>query len=86
MALVTFCGRLMGIVDSDAGVLDRLIMSDEVNFRLSRYINKQNYRHWSDQQPRDVLGKATHSLKVTAWSGVSALKLLELISLEKEFA
>ncbi|KAJ4429943.1 hypothetical protein ANN_22147 [Periplaneta americana] len=50
--------------------LHRLIMSDEAHFDLSDYVNKQNFRYWSDEHPFQVWEKPLHSPKVTVWCGI----------------
>jgi hypothetical protein len=42
-------------------------MSDEAHFHLSGYINKQNFRYWSDNNPMQLHEKPFHSEKVTVW-------------------
>jgi hypothetical protein len=58
-------------VGNDEGVLDVLLMSHEAHFHLSGYVNKQNFRYWSDKNPMQIRGKLSHSEKVTIWHGVS---------------
>jgi hypothetical protein len=68
---VNFHRQFLDIVNNDEGVLDVLIMSDEAHFHLSSYINKQNFRYWSNNNPIQLHKKPLHSEKVTVWCGVS---------------
>jgi hypothetical protein len=65
-------------------VFFRLIMSDEAHFHLSRYVNKQNFRYWSDEQPGQVFEKSLHHSKVKIWHGVSAFGITGPYFFEEE--
>jgi hypothetical protein len=41
----------MEILDLDIDVLSLLVMSDEVQFHLSEYVFKQNFRNWTEEHP-----------------------------------
>ncbi|KAJ4434395.1 hypothetical protein ANN_22955 [Periplaneta americana] len=49
-----------------------LIMSDEANFCLSGYVNKQDFRYWAPQNPREIFERPLHSPKVVVWCAVAA--------------
>ena len=49
-----------------------LITSDEAHFHLSGYVNKQNFRYWSDQNPHNLMKKPLHSKRVTVWCAVGS--------------
>ena len=44
-----------------------LICSDEAHFHLSAMVNKQNFRYWSDSNPRHLHEQPLHNPKVTVW-------------------
>ena len=46
-----------------------LIMSDEAHFHLNGTVNKQNFRYWASENPRELHQRPLHSPKVTAWCG-----------------
>lgn len=48
-----------------------LVMSDEAHFHLDGYVNKQNFRYWSDTNPQELHERPLHSSKVTVWCGIS---------------
>ena len=47
--------------------------SDEVHFRLSGTVNKQNFRYWAENNPCDLHQRPLHSPLVTVWCAVSRL-------------
>ena len=51
--------------DPDFG--KKIIFSDEAHFWLSGFVNKQNCRIWSDENPREIHQVPLHSEKVTVW-------------------
>jgi hypothetical protein len=63
---VNFCRQFLHLGVNDR-VLDVLILSREVQFHLFIYVNKHNFRYWSDNNLMQIYNKPLHSLKVTAW-------------------
>ena len=47
-----------------------LIMSDEAHFYLNGTVNKQNFRYWASENPRELHQRPLHSPKVTVWCGM----------------
>ena len=48
----------------------KIIFSDETYFDFGGYVNKQNYRIWSTENPHAYIEKPTHpSPRVTVWCG-----------------
>ena len=47
--------------------------SDEGHFHLSGTVNKQNFRYWAENNPRDLHQRPLHSPRVTVWCAVSRL-------------
>ena len=45
----------------------KIIFSDEDNFYLSGYVNKQNCRIWGTENPHAYIEKTTHPKRVTVW-------------------
>jgi hypothetical protein len=56
--------------------LDCLMISDEAHFHLSGVVNKQNYRYWSDSNPKIIHEQPLHSPKVTVWAGISQFGII----------
>ena len=48
------------------------ICSDEAHFHLSGMVNKQNFRYWSQNNPRELHQRPLHSPKVTVWCAMGS--------------
>ena len=48
------------------------ICSDEAHFHLSGTVNKQNFRYWSQNNPRELHQRPLHSPKVTVWCAMGS--------------
>lgn len=66
----TACLNILAQMAEEPTLLDRLFMSDEANFFLSGYVNKQNYRYWADENPRIFHQRPQWSSKVVVWCAV----------------
>lgn len=53
-----------------------IIFSDEAHFHLNGFVNKQNFRFWSAEQPSLKHQKPLHCQKVTVWAAISARGLI----------
>lgn len=47
------------------------ISSDEAHFHLSGTVNKQNFRYWAAENPRELHQRPLHSPYVTVWCAVA---------------
>ncbi|GFU55379.1 hypothetical protein TNCV_200411 [Trichonephila clavipes] len=45
----------------------RILFSDEAHFWLNGYVNKQNYRIWSEANPQVYVETPLHPEKLTVW-------------------
>ena len=61
-----------------------LICSDEAHFRLSGMVKKQNFRYWSDSNPRQLHEQPLYSSKVTVWCAMGNFGVWELLFFEEE--
>ena len=48
------------------------ICNDEAPFHLSGMVNKQNFRYWSQNNPRQLHQRPLHSPKVTVWCAMGS--------------
>ena len=67
-----FSNAFLRLCENDMSVIDNLFMSDEAHFHLNGYVNKQNFRFWSNFNPHELHEKPLHSEKVTVWCAISA--------------
>jgi len=71
-ARVGFCQEMLDLISEDEDLVKNIWMSDEAHFHVSGFVNKQNFRYWSQANPRALHEKPLHSQKVTVWCAVSA--------------
>ena len=53
-----------------------LLTSDEAHFHLSGFVNKQNFRYWSDENPQQLVQQPLHSKRVTVWCAVGSVGVI----------
>ena len=63
-----FSERMLDILQDDLALI---ITSDEAHLHLDGYVNKQNCRYWSTENPRELHQQSLHSQKVTVWCALS---------------
>lgn len=51
---------------------DNILFSDEAHFHLNGFVNRQNCRYWSKENPKLKHQKPLHSPKVTVWAAISS--------------
>jgi len=71
-ALVRFCQEMLDLIGEDEDLVNNIWMSDEAHFLVSGFVNKQNFRYWSQANPRALHEKPLHSQKVTVWCAISS--------------
>lgn len=71
-----FCEQMLEHITENDNLLHNLWMSDEAHFHLSRYANKQNFRFWSDNNPRQLHERPLYSEKITVWCAISSLGII----------
>ena len=49
----------------------RVLCSDEAHFHLWGFVNKQNFRYWAEENPRQHHERPLHSKWVTVWCAVA---------------
>lgn len=57
-------------------VLDLTFFTDEAWFHLSGYVNSQNYRTWSTENPHEFVETELHPLKVGIWIAMSRRRII----------
>ncbi|PNF31709.1 hypothetical protein B7P43_G13371 [Cryptotermes secundus] len=61
---------------------DQVFFTDEVWFHLSGYVNSQNNRSWSSENPRVLHEWPSHYQKIGEWCAVSRRRIVGPISFE----
>lgn len=51
---------------------NNILFTDEAHFHLSGPLNRQNYRFYSEENPRNILETGLHPKKCTAWVGLAS--------------
>ncbi|GFV79906.1 hypothetical protein TNCV_2258521 [Trichonephila clavipes] len=64
----------------------RILFSDEAHFWLNGYVNKQNYRIWSEANPQVYVETPLHPEKLTVWctlraGGITSSKTMKATTL-----
>ena len=77
-----YCRWLLSMVEE--GCLNPLLyfMSDEAWFHISGYVNSQNTRYWSSENPHVIHETPLHDLKIDVWCAVSGTKIVGPIFFE----
>lgn len=75
-ARMQFCQEMLNRMENDENFIHNLFMSDEAHFHLSGYVNKQNFRYWATENPRQLHEKPLHCEKVTVWCAISSFGII----------
>ena len=62
----------------------KIIFSDEAQFDLGGYVNKQNCRIWGTENPNAYIEKPTHPKRVTVWCGFWSWSIIGPFFFENE--
>ena len=65
---LSFCQTMLDMFEENENLT--LTMSDEAHFHLNGTVNKQNFRYWASENPRELHQRPLHSPKVTVWCGM----------------
>jgi hypothetical protein len=61
-----------------------VLSSDEAHFHLSGCVNKQNFRYWAENNPRQLQERPLHSQHVTVWCPVADVGVMDPYFLEED--
>ena len=70
-ARVRLCQEILDLIGEDEDLGNNIWMSAETHFHLSGFVNKQNFRYWSQANPRALHEKPLRSQNVTLWCAMS---------------
>ncbi|EZA53834.1 hypothetical protein X777_06699 [Ooceraea biroi] len=68
---VQFCEVIIDMFENEELDEKEIIFTDEANFWLNGYVNKQNYRFWRKENPNVSIAVPLHPQKVSAWAAIS---------------
>ncbi|KAI5739696.1 hypothetical protein M8J77_022292 [Diaphorina citri] len=63
-----FCEQMQSVFNDNDNIT--LFTSDEAHFHLNGFVNRQNFRYWGAENPRELHKKPLHSPRVTVWCAV----------------
>jgi hypothetical protein len=64
------------LVEEGEEILDVTFFTDEVRSHPSEYVNSQNTRLWSSENPHEFKEMALHDLKVGVWCAISRMGII----------
>ena len=65
---LNFAKQMLALYEQNEDL--EVILSDEAHFHLNGSVNKQNFRYWASENPRQLQENPLHSLKVTVWCAI----------------
>lgn len=65
-----FCTEILERCKADDGFLKSVVWSDEANFFLNGWVNKQNTRFWGSANPQKIIEVAKFSRRITVFVAV----------------
>jgi len=74
-ARLHFSNWLVNVMDNDETFLNKTFFSDEAWFHLSGYINSQNARYWSSQNPHLIHERPLQPQKIGVWVVMSSERI-----------
>jgi hypothetical protein len=63
-------------VEEGEEILDVTFFTDEARSHLSEYLNSQNARLWSSENPHEFKEMALHDQKVGVWCAISRMRII----------
>lgn len=71
-----YCHRFRRFVREGINVMDSVFFTDEAWFHLDGYVNSQNSRIWSAENPHAYHEKQLHPQKIGVWCAISRKKII----------
>jgi hypothetical protein len=73
---MNYCNWLLQFVRNGKKSMDNLYFSDEAWFHLDGYVNSQNSRIWSTDNPHAIYEKPLYAQKIGVWCAISRIKII----------
>jgi hypothetical protein len=67
---------LLNLMENRPDFVNNLLMSDEAHFHLTVAMNRQNFRYWPMENPREFHLRPLHSSNVAVWCAVSSFGMI----------
>lgn len=74
-ARINYCNWFNANINND-DILDKTFFTDEAWFNLTGYINSQNYRTWSTENPHEYIETSLHPEKIGVWIAISRRRII----------
>lgn len=78
---IQYCQWFLDVMNDD--ILDNTFFTDEAWFHLSGYVNSQNYRTWSTENPHVLVETSLHPIKIGIWVAMSRRRVIGPIFFEE---
>lgn len=67
-----FCDIFLNEINENPEILDRILWTDEANFKLSGHVNRHNCVYWNTTNQHVVIGRQINQPGLTVWGGISS--------------
>ena len=71
-----FCSTFLAKLKQETGLLDKIIWSDESEFRLNGVVNRHNCCYWAPSNPHQQIPIAEHAPGVMVWCGLTSAGII----------
>ena len=71
-----FCEEFLSLYHLDSKIVDKVIWTDEVTFKLNGRINRHNSVYWADENPHEILCKEANMPGITVWGALTSNGLI----------
>ena len=72
-----YAKKMLQLVNDNPDFHEKILISDEAHFHLNGYVNKQNCRFWSEENPRIIHESPLHPEKVIVWSDICSTGIID---------
>jgi hypothetical protein len=69
------------MINENPDLLNNPLMGDEAHCHILGFVSKQNFRHWSSENPQKFPEKSLHTAKVTVWCAISSFAVVRTLFL-----
>ena len=67
-----FCESMIDRINAEPGILDKIIWSDESEFKLNGTINRHNCRYWASTNSHELIPRSQYADGVMVWCGITS--------------